>query len=200
MVSAGQVQGDRDELGALLQVCDEFVRPEVVAAMHTSAERLFPILVACDAKVGVVQSKIYDAKLVLSMVARRAVEAGLRGGGGEPATYAAFGLGKPDADTGKVPVEDRELVRDLVFTLMSLHLEATEGLYLPPAQTRWRVLAAIAVCKQLPVLKKGLIICDTGVDRNEDDLSAIMMVANLNLLPGGAQLDPALAALDKASL
>ena len=196
MVSAGQVQGDRDELGALLQVCDEFVRPEVVASMHTSAERLFPILVACDAKVGVVQSKIYDAKLVLSMVAKRAVEAGLRGGGGEPATYAAFGLGEPDADTGKVPVEDRELVRDLVFTLMSLHRETSEGLYLPPAQTRWRVRAALALCKQLPVLKKGLMICDTGVDPNEDDLGAIMIVANLNLLAGGSQLDPALAALD----
>jgi len=44
------------------------------------------------------------------------------------------------------------------------------------------------------MLVQGLMICDTGVDPNEDDLTAMMMVANVNLL-AGEKLDVALKAL-----
>lgn len=204
MAEAGEVKGDKDELGALLQVCDEFVRPEVVAAMHASAERLFHILIKCDAEVGVVQSKIYDAKrvlpmaaagagwsalpsppavvgdrLALSMAVQLAVEAGL------PAGYGEFGLGEPD-ERGMSAVCDRPLVRDLVFTLMSLHKDKDKGRYVPQdEELRRRVDAALNCLQRLPVRMRQLMICDTGVDPNEDDLVAIMMVANINLLCEG---------------
>jgi hypothetical protein len=186
MVEEGDVIGDPNELGAILRVCDQFCKPEVIAAMHSSAERLFPILVQCDEAVGVVQSKIYDAKLVLSFAAKRAIDAGCTTDSGALATYATFGLAAPERPGGKSMVANRELVRDLVFVLMSLHRQPGEGLYLPPDDgMRAQVSTAIGVLAQLPVLKEGLMICDTGVDPNEDDLTAIMMICNLNLLSQG---------------
>jgi hypothetical protein len=195
MVEEGDVIGDPNELGAILRVCDQVCKPEVIAAMHSSADRLFPILVQCDEAVGVVQSKIYDAKLVLSFAAKRAIDAGCTTPDGAPATYATFGLATPERPGGKSMVSNRELVRDLVFVLMSLHRQPGDGLYLPPGDgVRAQVISAIAVLAQLPVLREGLMICDTGVDPNEDDLTAIMMVCNLNMLAEG-QLDGSVGAL-----
>jgi hypothetical protein len=83
-------------------------------------------------------------------------------------------------------VAHRELVRDPVFVLMSMHRQQGDGRYVPPDEAvRARVDSANAVLAQLPVLRNGLRICDTGVDPNEDDLSAMMMVCNLNMLCEG---------------
>jgi len=183
MVSNGEVIGDLNELGAILKVCDQFVKPEVVAAMHSSAERLYPILVKCDEAVGVTQSKIYDAKLVLSLVVKRVIDAGLLLSG-VPATYSDFGLEEPTR-CGMMLVAERELVRDLIFVLMSLH-RPSGGLYMPCSDSlRSRVRNLLKLLARLPVLRAGLMLCDTGVDPNEDDLAAIMMVVNLNLLANG---------------
>ena len=89
--------------------------------MHTSAERLFPILVECDAEVGVVQSKIYDAKLVLSLFAKRSVAEKLTFDDHTPATYAAFGLAEPGRG-GMSLVENRELVREPIYIYIYLFI------------------------------------------------------------------------------
>lgn len=69
--------------------------------------------------------------------------------------------------------------------LMLLHREDAGGIYIPAAETYDRVKRAIGICGNLPLLKRGVMICDTGVEPNEDDLAEIMMVTNLNLLAQG---------------
>ena len=74
----------------------------------------------------------------------------------------------------------------LVFTLMSLHKDKDKGRYVPQdEELRRRVDAALNCLQRLPVRMRQLMICDTGVDPNEDDFVAIMMVANINLLCEG---------------
>ena len=65
------------ELEATLATCAQHVDADVVDVPHAHAALLFPLLVEADRTVGVGATKIYDAKLALSMIARQAVTAGL---------------------------------------------------------------------------------------------------------------------------
>ncbi len=186
------------ELTATMRICIAHVGNEtgVPDVMRKHADVLFPILVDADRGVGVVQTKIYDAKLVLSMMARRAnmehekiknkikdekIKNKIKDETRKEIviSYAGFGLLERD-ENGCLHIEDPALVRDIVFTLMSLHRGA--DIYIPAADTFERVKNAVECFRAMDLLENGLMICDTGADPNEDDLAAIMMVMNLNRL------------------
>lgn len=171
LASEGKVISEtRDALGALLCVCEPHMTADLVATLKAHAEDLAPVLLSLDAEVGVTGTKLYDGKLVLSFFARMAVRE-LR------LTYADFGLG-PDGSS----VVDRELVRDIILVLMSLHRPASKRYTPPSAQAMTCVRHVLDVFGALPFHGSTLMLCDTGVDPNEDDLCAIMMVINVYLL------------------
>ena len=176
----------RASLDRVLACCADHVNASVIDTLRDHASVLYPLLVAADRQVGVVATKIYDAKLTLSTIARHAAAHGV-------APLAAFGL----ADDGSA-TNDAELMRELLLTLMSLHLPAAasggaSALSSASGGVRYRsrthagaidALLGVLAASRLPPLSE-LYLCDTGVDPNEDDLAAILVRINVNLLIDG---------------
>ena len=171
---------DATALGATLDICARHVGPTAVATLRDCAAALFPLLVQADRAIGVEATKIYDAKLVLSMVVRRAVAAGIT-------SYAAWGLREPDGSA----VADHGLVHAAVMTLMTCHLPASDDgggpvrFESPEYGAHLRALVRALVEAPLRLGPKVLFLCDTGADPNEDDLAAILLHVNVNLLLEG---------------
>jgi hypothetical protein len=170
--SPGENHPRAGELAAVIDVCKGRVSEAATDALHRHADLLYPILVELDVEVGVVKTKIYDAKLALSAIARDALNAGAVDG------FASFGL----AADGRT-VADASLLRELLFTMMALHR--------PPAE-RYRsathgreVRALLEKVRRLTPHASVLYLVDTGADPNEDDMAALMVQLNWTLLATG---------------
>jgi len=162
----------KDELDALLNFLVPFMTSELVGAMHAAAHELYEILVKMDEKVGVTSSKIYDAKLVISAIARRAVEHK-----GAPLTYADFGLN----GDGRTIANSKRLL-EIMCVMMSLHRPPKQRHKCETPDEESHVRRVLSALTQLAPYKNVLMLVDTGTDPNEDDVAAIMLVVNYNLL------------------
>lgn len=151
-------------LEAILDVLAPHMTGAVVQDMHEIAEHLYPILVSMDASVGVVSSKIYDAKLVISAIARRVASL----------PYAAWGLA-PDG----CGVANDKLLFEVMLAFMSVHRASPDDLHGAARQ----VLRAVPGSAPF---RRTLFVCDAGTDPNEDDIAAAQILINYNLLATGA--------------
>ena len=173
MVERGEVEGDLDELGAVMRVCAPYAtQPCVLSAMKQHARLLYTSLAALDKEIGVTSTKLYDAKLVLSAAARIAVEQRAT----DDADFAAFGLA-----SDCLQIVDQELFYDLTMFLLTLHRSRRD-------RRAWRHSkseGALHILSRTRLPPRTLILSDAGVDPNEDDIAAIMIWINLQLLSHG---------------
>ena len=174
------------ELNAILSVCSAHVNDGVVEVLREHAPSLHPLLVAADARVGVESTKVYDAKLVISTIARQAASEGVL-------PLSAWGLGADGSS-----IVDNDLMREIIMALLTLHLptagssagsggKATRYESTTHAEAVRHVLRTLHTTR-LP-FQHELYLVDTGADPNEDDVAAILVRVNASLLMEGRVLE-----------
>eukprot|EP00658_Telonema_sp_P-2_P025238 TRINITY_DN20164_c0_g1_i2.p1 TRINITY_DN20164_c0_g1~~TRINITY_DN20164_c0_g1_i2.p1 ORF type:complete len:325 (-),score=49.66 TRINITY_DN20164_c0_g1_i2:124-1098(-) len=163
---------DLDSHEEVMQYMVARVSEGMVAEIRREAGVLHPVLEEMDASVGVLGTKLYDAKLVLSAIAIQAADSGVQD------AVRVFGF-ELDSST----IADAVLVHDVIMSLMTLHLDDRRR-YRSCTRTQ-EVRVALEIVKGLVPVGRELFLCDTGADPNEDDVAAILVRVNANLLADG---------------